>query len=241
VRVVAYNLSRQQTQIRLFETGRSFENSAGTINQINKMAGIVTGSSVPEQWGASVRPVDFHDLKGDVEALLDVLVPGAVVEFAPATVEALHPGQSAVGVAGGRPIARFGSLHPDLTKYFGIKQRVLVFEIDLDALPPAAIPVYVPLSKFPSVRRDLSLTLERSIPAAMVMASIREVAPAYLRELQLFDVYEGEGIDSGKKSLALGLIFQGLSSTLRDEDIDAQVAAIVKHLAVRLGAVLRDS
>lgn len=241
MRAAAYNLSRQQTQVRLFETGRSFENSSGKTLQINKLSGIVTGNSMSEQWAVRAAQVDFHDLKGDVEALVDVLVPGLQVEFQSSTVAALHPGQSAIAVAGGRAIATLGGLHPDLTKYFGIRQRVFVFEIDLDALPPAAVPVYAPLSKFPSVRRDLSLTLERSTPAGEVVASIREVAPAYLRDLQLFDVYEGEGIDSGKKSLALGLIFQGLSSTLRDKDIDAQVAAIVEHLAARLGAVLRDS
>jgi phenylalanyl-tRNA synthetase beta chain len=108
-------------------------------------------------------------------------------------------------------------------------------------VPTAAVPSYAPLSRFPSVRRDLSLTLDRHVPASDVVAAVRSAAPGYLRDLQLFDVYEGEGIDSGKKSLALGLIFQGLSSTLRDEEIDAHVAAIVDHLAARLGAVLRDS
>jgi phenylalanyl-tRNA synthetase beta chain len=118
---------------------------------------------------------------------------------------------------------------------------VYLFEIDLDALPPSTVPRFAPVSRFPLVRRDLSLTLAREIPAAAILRAVWASAPSHLRDLQLFDVYEGEGIDSGKKSVALGLIFQGVSSTLIDEDIDAQVGVIVKELVTRLGAVLRDS
>jgi phenylalanyl-tRNA synthetase beta chain len=237
----SYNLSRQQTRIRLFETGRSFERKGDEVRQINKLSGICCGTSWPEQWGSKSHPADFFDLKGDVTALLDVLVPRASWDERAATHAALHPGQSADIHLDGRSVALLGALHPDLHKEFGPKTPVYLFEIDLDALPPSTVPRFAPVSRFPLVRRDLSLTLAREIPAAAILRAVWASAPSHLRDLQLFDVYEGEGIDSGKKSVALGLIFQGVSSTLIDEDIDAQVGVIVKELVTRLGAVLRDS
>jgi phenylalanyl-tRNA synthetase beta chain len=111
--------------------------------------------------------------------------------------------------------------------------------MELDDLASAVVPRYAPLSRFPAVRRDLSLTLPSAVPAAAVFKSVWDQAPDALQDLQLFDVYEGEGIDSGKKSIALGLIFQRSSSTLIDADVDTMVADIVGRLAGTLGAALR--
>lgn len=236
-----YNLSRQQARIRLFETGRSFERHGIKTREINKLSGVLCGASWPEQWGARSQSADFFDLKGDVAAVLDVLAPKAEWEERITTLPALHPGQSMEVGFQGRRIAVLGALHPDLLKEFDLRLPVFLFEIDLDGVPPATAPRYEPVSRFPSVRRDLSITIAREIPAAEILRAAQRKAPPYLRDLQLFDVYEGEGIDSGKKSVALGLIFQGVSSTLIDKDIDAQVAVIVEELETRLGAVLRDS
>ncbi len=236
-----YNLSRQQGRIRLFETGRSFEKQGAETRQINRLSGVFCGTSWPEQWGARSQSADFFDLKGDVAAVLDVLAPRTKWEERVRSLPALHPGQCMeVGLAG-RTIAVLGALHPDLLKDFDLRLPVFLFEIDLDGLPPTVAPRYEPVSRFPSVRRDLSMTIAREIPAAEILRAAQGIAPPYLRDLQLFDVYEGEGIDSGKKSVALGLIFQGVSSTLIDKDIDAQLAVIVEELETRLGAVLRDS
>lgn len=236
-----YNLSRQQTRVRLFETGGGFEKRSDGLRQINKLSGIVSGASWPEQWGARSLGVDLFDLKGDVATVLEVLAPRATWEHRTASHTALHPGQAVEIALAGRRVAILGALHPDLYDEFDIRAPTYLFDIELDALPSPGVPRYQPVPRFPLVRRDLSITVALEISAAEILQTARSSAPPYLRDLQLFDVYEGEGIDSGKKSVALGLIFQGVSSTLIDKDIDAQVAVIVEELGTRLGAVLRDS
>lgn len=236
-----YNISRQQTRVRLFESGRSFENLDGKLRQINRLSGISCGASWPEQWGARSLGMDFFDLKGDVATVLEVLAPHVNWKERVASHAALHPGQAVEFSIDGRRVAVLGALHPDLYNEFDIKTPIFLFDIELDALPPANVPRYEPVPRYPLVRRDLSFTVAHEVSAAEILRTARSRTQSCLRDLQLFDVYEGEGIDSGKKSVALGLIFQGVSSTLIDKDIDAQVAVIVEELETRLGAVLRDS
>lgn len=237
IRALAHNQSRQHERVRLFEIGRIFSFREGKLRQVNRVAGIVAGTTLPAQWGVPARSADFFDVKADVEALLGA--KWASCRVSRAQHRSLHPGQSAIITAHG-VIGALGALHHDLIKDYDLKGPVYVFELDWDFLTRPNVPQYRPLSKFPSVRRDLSLSLARSITAEEVLDCVRKGAPAALRDLQLFDVYQGEGIDSGKKSIALGLIFQESSSTLIDGDVEAMVADIVGRLASELGAALRE-
>jgi phenylalanyl-tRNA synthetase beta chain len=239
IKALIHNQSRQQSRIRLFEIGGIFSNRDGKNIQNNKISGIVSGTSLPEQWGVPARPVDFFDLKADCEALLEAAGLASSAVVVASECAALHPGQSAEWRMGDRTIGRIGRLCHDLFKYLDLRQPVYLFEMELDDLASAVVPRYAPLSRFPAVRRDLSLTLPSAVPAAAVFKSVWDQAPDALQDLQLFDVYEGEGIDSGKKSIALGLIFQRSSSTLIDADVDTMVADIVGRLAGTLGAALR--
>ncbi|HTT08869.1 MAG TPA: phenylalanine--tRNA ligase subunit beta [Gammaproteobacteria bacterium] len=237
VKALHYNQNRQQSRIRLFEMGRIFRSSGKETSQIMNIAGVIAGDSAPEQWGCKSRPVDFYDLKSDCEALLAGLQG---VDAVPGRHPALHPGQSADWVMAGNKVGSIGALRPDLYKDLDLKGPVYLFELALAPLAGLPIPRHQPLSKFPLVRRDLSFTLAADIPVQKVTECIWRGAPLALRDLQLFDVYQGEGIDSGKKSIALGLIFQQSSSTLMDTEVEVMVTGIAKRLAGELGASLRE-
>jgi phenylalanyl-tRNA synthetase beta chain len=237
--VLAYNQARQQERVRIFESGLKFTKKDNEIKQENALAGVVCGAASAEQWGIAARAVDFFDLKGDVEA---VLARGGApaVEFRAAEHPALHPGQCAEVVRGDRVVGRLGLLHPDLEKQLDLVGPVHLFELSIEGLGEGALPAFAPLSKFPSIRRDLAIVVDRALPFARVRDCVRRAAPAIVKEIRLFDVYTGERIDSGLKSLALGLILQDSSDTLIDQRVDAAMAAILQALASELNARLRD-
>jgi phenylalanyl-tRNA synthetase beta chain len=237
--VLAYNQARQQERVRIFESGLKFTKKDNEIKQENALAGVVCGAASAEQWGIAARAVDFFDLKGDVEA---VLARGGApaVEFRAAEHPALHPGQCAEVVRGDRVVGRLGLLHPDLEKQLDLVGPVHLFELSIEGLGEGALPAFSPLSKFPSIRRDLAIVVDRALPFARVRDCVRRAAPAIVKEIRLFDVYTGERIDSGLKSLALGLILQDSSDTLIDQRVDAAMAAILQALASELNARLRD-
>ncbi len=237
---LTYNLNRQNDRVRLFETGMIFSNENGQIRQKNVFAGIVCGKVSPEQWDLDSKQVDFFDLKGDVEALLSRSADLPEYEFKKADYSALHPGQSAAIYNNGQKIGLMGMLSPITVKELGLESKIGFFQIDLDALIDGKLPKFSTLSKYPRVRRDLSLIVDKEVEVTRITACIEENAPDTMKNLQLFDVYNGEGIDSEKKSVALGLIFQGTSSTLVEQEIDASVDAILSGLKQSLNAVLRD-
>jgi len=237
--VLAYNQARQQERVRIFESGLKFTEQENEIKQEMTLAGVVCGAASAEQWGVAARAVDFFDLKGDVEAVL-ARAGAPAVEFRAAEHPALHPGQCAEVVRGDRVIGRLGLLHPDLEKQLDLAGPVHLFELSIDGLGQGALPAFAPLSKFPSIRRDLAIIVDRALPFARVRDCVRRAAPAIVKEIRLFDVYTGERIDSGLKSLALGLILQDSSDTLTDQRVDAAMAAILQALANELNARLRD-
>jgi len=237
--VLAYNQARQQERVRIFESGLKFTEQQNEIKQEMTLAGVVCGAASAEQWGVAARAVDFFDLKGDVEAVL-ARAGAPAVEFRAAEHPALHPGQCAEVVRGDRVIGRLGLLHPDLEKQLDLAGPVHLFELSIDGLGQGALPAFAPLSKFPSIRRDLAIIVDRALPFARVRDCVRRAAPAIVKEIRLFDVYTGERIDSGLKSLALGLILQDSSDTLTDQRVDAAMAAILQALASELNARLRD-
>jgi phenylalanyl-tRNA synthetase beta chain len=237
--VLAYNQARQQERVRIFESGLRFIKQDNEIKQENTLAGIGFGAASVEQWGVEARPADFFDIKGDVEAAL-ARGGAPAVEFRAAEHPALHPGQCAEILRGDQVVGRLGLLHPDLERQLDLIGPVHLFEICIDALGEGKLPNFEPLSKFPSIRRDLAIVVDRTLPFARVRDCVRRAAPAIVKEIRLFDVYTGDRIDSGLKSLALGLILQDSSDTLIDQRVDGAMASILQALASELNARLRD-
>ncbi|MBI4695604.1 MAG: phenylalanine--tRNA ligase subunit beta [Gammaproteobacteria bacterium] len=235
-----HNLNRQQRDVRLFELGMVFrQQSEGTLEQVNRLGGVAAGSAFPEQWGIGSRPLDFFDIKQDVQALVASLGVREV-RFQPRAHSSLHPGQSATLTVAGKVVGQVGALHPRLAKALELESEFWLFEIDFDGFSNEPVAAYEPISRFPSVRRDLSIVVDQSVPAAAILDAVRKSAGPLLKDLQLFDVYQGQGIDSGKKSVALGLIFQAASSTLTDDEIDRAVGTVLEQLERDVGGVLRN-
>ena len=233
------NVKRQQSRVRLFESGLTFiKSNKGLPEQRKKIAGVITGSLYSEQWNQVSRTVDFYDLKGDVEALL-AEASEQKFEFVKSDHNSLHPGQSAKVVCAGKEIGVFGALHPSLEKKLSLDQQVFVFELDLDLMADKKIPEYTGLSPYPSVRRDLALLVKQDISYADIGKVLKNIQINELVDDFVFDVYEGDNVDSGQKSLALGLIFQEFSRTLEEQEISTHIEKIVSALKEEVGAVLR--
>ena len=233
------NLNRQQTRVRLFETGLNFVNSDRGILQRKQLAGVITGTRTGENWGTKASPVDFFDVKGDVEVLLAEATQSAY-EFSKVGHPALHPGQSAKITIDGKSVGWVGALHPRLEKAFGLSQSVFLFELDLAEVLQKTLPAYKKLSRFPSIRRDIALIVDKAVSSAAISKVLRSSGIEALISHRIFDVYEGKGVDADQKSLALGLIFQDFSRTLEDADINSHVENIVQLLEKQTGAVLRS-
>ena len=234
------NLSRQQDRVRLFERGRVFQLQQGQVDESLRVAGIVAGSRWPEQWGGGREEADYFDLKGDVAAVLALAGPGATFEWRGATLECLHPGRSAAVVRDGVEVGWLGELHPSLRAERGIGATVLMFELDIIRAIAAPLPTLSPVSRFPQVRRDLSITVPVDTPLSAIKSRVSVAAGSLLRDLRVFDIYQGPGIETTRKSIALGLIFQDNNKTLKDDEADALMASIAADLGSQLDAKVRD-
>ncbi|BAL25819.1 phenylalanine--tRNA ligase subunit beta [Azoarcus sp. KH32C] len=237
---VVSNRKRQVERVRVFEVGRCFERKAegapiGGFHQPLRVAALAAGAALPGQWGAKTRPVDFFDVKGDLEALF---VP-QVLSFEPVVHPALHPGRAASVMLDGRKIGVIGELHPVWVQRYELGSAPVAFELELDAALAARLPSYQEISRQPAVTRDLALVVDQVCPVARVVEVLREAAPAIVKAIELFDVYHGKGIEDGKKSLAFSVLMQDTQRTLEDAEVDAAVAAIVSHADTTLGARLR--
>ncbi len=239
LQALEYNLNRQQQRVRLFETGLRFRQLEGRLHQQPVIAGLVSGPVCPEQWGTTSEAADFYDVKSDVEALLALAGDLEAVNYAPAGHGALHPGQSASISRNATLVGHLGALHPALARERKLNVTVYLFELDLDSVQAGHPIEFRALSKYPTVRRDVSVVVDDSVTAQAVRDCVGQVGIHVLENLELFDVYRGEGIDSGKKSLSLGLTFQDSSRTLTDAEVDQNVDRIVASLKTDLGAILR--
>ena len=228
------NASRQQTRVRLYELGRCFR-TAAELTQPTLLGGVLWGARLPENWANDAATVDFFDLKGDVERIVEHSGRTGL-RFEAADDPVLHPGQSATAWSGTVRLGRFGRLHPEIEHRLDLKGPVYVFEFDADAILARAHPAYEPISRYPSVRRDISLIVGVDVSAAAVRRCVEGALGGALADFRLFDVYHGEGIDSDKKSLAIGLTLQDRSRTLTDTDINALMDAAVSALEKDLGA-----
>lgn len=239
VTALQYNLNRQQTRVRLFESGLRFVGQLDELKQEAMLAGVVTGARFSEAWGNGRDAVDFYDVKADVEALLNASGGQLSFSFANAEHSALHPGQCARIEREGRLVGYLGSLHPQLAAKLGIDQPVYLFELLLAEIAEGRLPRFTELSRFPEVRRDMAILVARDISAEAVLGSIREAAGEYLKDLKLFDVYQGKGIDPLSKSVAVGLTWQHPSRTLNDDEVSGAMQQILASLEKRFNATLR--
>ncbi|MFC6838686.1 phenylalanine--tRNA ligase subunit beta [Xanthomonas theicola] len=234
------NVARQAGRVRLFELGKVFAAApaAGAApSETQRVAVAVCGDADALQWGLPARKVDFHDLKGDLEALASAA--GARLEYRPSARPFAHPTRSADVYRDGALIGWIGQLHPRLLQALQIDADMLGFELDLAPLAARALPRAAALSRFPSVRRDLAFLVPEVVAWAALAHSVRGAVGPLLREVVLFDRYVGPGVEAGFKSLAMGLILQDSSRTLTDRDVDAVVADAVAALAREHDARIR--
>ncbi len=239
VAALQHNLARQQNRVRMFETGLVFRSTNDGLSQTAKLGALACGDANGEQWGLDARPVDFYDLKGDLQVLLDLAGCRDAFAFEPARHPALHPGRSARILFKGDPVGWIGALHPNVERSLDLGRSVYVFEVDLSAVTQGRVPSFSELSRFPAIRRDLALVVDESVSSQEVLNCIREIDSDLVRDARIFDVYRGPGVDAGLKSLAMGLIVQADSRTLTDEEVERLIQRVVEHLGARLGATLR--
>ncbi|TBV00033.1 phenylalanine--tRNA ligase subunit beta [Stutzerimonas kirkiae] len=243
VKALQYNLNRQRTRVRLFEAGLRFvgqlQGGLDGLRQERVLGGLLSGARLPENWSNDRESFDFYDAKADVEALLSAAGDFASYRFVAGEHPALHPGQTARIEREGRLVGFVGSLHPRLASELGIEQSVYLFELLVPEILQGRLPQFSELSRFPEVRRDLALLVERSVSADEVLGAIREEAGEYLTDLRLFDVYQGKGIDPLSKSLAVGLTWQHPSRTLNDDEINGALQGTLDLLRDRFNATLR--
>lgn len=253
VEALARNASRQAGRVRLFELGRVFASADPDQRQpgdpvppapreTRRIAGVACGPASAEQWGQAARAVDFHDLKGDLESL--AALSGARLAFRPSVAPFGHPGRSAevhrVDLEGGEVhLGWIGQLNPRLARALELDMDVYGFELDLAPLQQRPLPRAQPLSRYPAVRRDLAFVVAEQVAWADLADTARAAAGEVLRDLQLFDRYQGRGVEEGFKSLAMGLILQDNTRTLTDQDADAAVSRVVAALAGTHGARIR--
>lgn len=240
IETAKYNRARQQERIRIFESGLKFVSDGIEIKQENVICGLALGEALEEQWALPARAVDFFDLKADVEALLALAAVPEEFSFVAAEHPALHPGQSARIVRGEREAGWLGLIHPRLEKALDIGKKTYVFELGLSEMNQGRLPAFVPISRFPAIRRDLAVVVDRQVPFSRLQVCVEAAAPEIVRDIRLFDVYTGQNIESNRKSLALSLILQDYSRTLTDDDVTKATAAVLEALEKELDAKLRE-
>jgi phenylalanyl-tRNA synthetase beta chain len=239
-RVLVENQHRQQSRVRLFEIGRRFAVSNGTLVEVPVIAGLAAGAALPEQWGVRAEAVDFFDVKSDIEALLRATGASGEFRFVPDQHPALHPGQSSRIVRDGQAVGWLGRLHPEIERRLDITYSAVVFEIETQSGLAAVVPRHHEISRFPAVRRDIAIVVDEAVPVQALLDRIRASAGPLLTDLVVFDIYRGTGISPGRKSVAIGLNLQDISRTLTDVDTDAVVAQVVADLEREHNAAIRD-
>ncbi len=233
-----YNIKRQRERIRIFETGLVFKGSED-LKQDYHVGGLCYGNTYEKQWDNKDILSDFYDLKCDVDTILYSIAEATRVEFIQSKSDMLHPGQAVDVLIDGKEIGCYGQLHPKIASKLDLNTNVYLFDFKLENLREKDVLKFQPISRFPSIKRDISILIDETIPLAGVLSSVENDASKMLSKLELFDVYQGEGIEKGKKSLALGLTFQVTSSTLRDEEVETIMGNIIDGLYNKFGAELR--
>jgi phenylalanyl-tRNA synthetase beta chain len=243
IHICRENFRRQQQRIRLFEIGNKFQlqgtDKNGELREIETLAAIATGSPWPEQWGAESSPLDFYDVKADLTDVLKLCGDITDLVFAPDSLPILRPGRAARIYRGAVPVGWLGEIHPQIAKSLSLPPAFL-FELEITTAFISKPLKFHGISRFPSVRRDLAIVVDESLPLAVLQENVTVSAAGLLSELRVFDVYRGPGIETGRKSIALGLILQDSSRTLTDVEADAVVTEVVARLRDVLSATIRD-
>lgn len=235
-----YNANRQQDRVRLFETGQVFLQRDGGLEQPSMLSGLAYGNLQEELWSNIKKPVDFFDIKGDIESILGLTRNALSFSFAATSHPALHSGQSAALLLDGKQVGLLGALHPSLQRKLDISNKVYLFEIDANSFLQSNIPKVRELSKFPEVSRDLAIVIDQEVGAQQILECVRACAGDSLVNLRIFDVYQGDAVEKSKKSIALGLTLQHPSRTLGDEDINGIINSCVNELQTQFNAKLRN-
>ena len=254
LQVLKFNFDRKASSVRAFEIGRVFERDSTVqgsdaavegYRQPMRIAGLAYGATDALQWGRPERPVDFFDVKGDIEALL----APARLEFSPSQHPALHPGRSADVLLDGAPIGVVGELHPRWRQSYGFAQAPVLFELALDAVLQRTVPAPVSVPKHQDVERDLAVVVQESVTHRQLVDAVRSVGDALLQEVTAFDIYRpkagkdgasaGASMADSEKSVALRLVFNGGEEALDEKRIDASTKAVLDALQQRAAARLR--
>jgi len=235
-----YNQNRQQNRLKLFEMGMCFHPKKGGLEQTNWLGGLISGTVSKENWDGKPRIADFFDIKLPVEHLWQMLGHTNKLTFVPSEHSACHEGQCARIEVDGKAIGVLGRLHPKIQKSLDISNPVYLFELSLEAITQAPSVSFERPSRFPEIRRDIAVIVDDKVLASDLISNVRSSADSVVREVTIFDVYTGKGIDSGRKSIAIGLILQHPSRTLVDQEVDDIVRTIVTGLERDFSAKLRD-
>lgn len=236
---LTYNVKRQRDRIRLFETGLVFTEDT-ELRQDLHVGGLIYGNRHETHWALQSTLCDFYDLKADIDAVFTTLTGDENYKIRATDIGALHPGQAVEIIHEDKIVGYYGQLHPRILTMLELTNNVFLFEINIKDINFKRKAGYQTISRFPSIRRDIALLIDEKIAYSDVAKCIENSATGLLHNLELFDLYRGEGIEKGKKSLALGLTFQATSSTLRDKDVETIMAQVLDGLHNNFGAKLRE-
>lgn len=245
LQALQYNQHRQQPDIRLFEVGTCFYQcpESGGLQQLKVISGVATGDGYGQHWQGN-GSIDFYRVKADVEAMLMQVdaqsgTLSSRFDFVAHEHAALHPGQSMAVMMGDQVIGWCGRLHPQIEQKLDLSQPVFMFELTLSLLGHAVLPKFKPFSKFPSIRRDIAVVVPEQLPAGSLKNVLQEALKEVLQEIKLFDKYQGDGVETGCKSIAIGVILQHHERTLTDDEVDQMLTRAIAALHKTCGARLR--
>ena len=239
LRTAATNLRHQHSRLKLFETGHAFS-AADEWTEYERLGLLIAGDAQPESWLEKRRDFDFYDLKGEIEQLIACVGHRSGNLRAEASaVGWLHPGQACALALGGRALGVAGQLHPGVAAKLDIDETIFVAELDLATLRERDLPAFAGTARYPSVRRDLALIVPEAVPAAALQQACAKTVGQMLESCLIFDQYQGEGIESGYKSIGIGLILRDVSRTLTDEDVDSVMLSVVESLKKECNTSLR--
>ncbi len=234
--VLRTNVARKHDRLRIFELGRVFLRDGASIDQPLRIGGLAYGDAAGEQWGEKKRAADFYDIKRDVETL----VAPRTIATERAEHPALHPGRCASVRVAEQTIGWIGELHPRLARRYELPKAPVLFELDLAPLTERPLPIARPVSKLPVARRDFAVLVDESLPWRDVANALAQASPPQVDTVRLFDVYRGQELPAGKKSLAILVLIQDTERTLTDAEINGIVSELVRVLAQKFGAILRQ-